>query len=211
MIQAIQTTYQGYKFRSRLEARWAVFFDALGLKWEYEPEGFQLPGGLQYLPDFRVTSPTGLVQWYEIKPTGGTSLKFDAFKAAVCGDKPDGSCSSDHAQLLAASDPVAWFDSRPERGVCPRCGALHDPLDGNFIRNQTGSPLQYVACWPCDLDTPSGGGHPGELGVLCWVNPSKGSLYMDDASWRHAQEKVYHAALAARAARFEHGESGRPT
>lgn len=26
---AIQTEYNGYLFRSRLEARWAVFFDAL--------------------------------------------------------------------------------------------------------------------------------------------------------------------------------------
>lgn len=40
-IKAIQTRYKGYNFRSRLEARWAVFFDALGIKWEYEPEGFE--------------------------------------------------------------------------------------------------------------------------------------------------------------------------
>jgi nucleoside 2-deoxyribosyltransferase len=54
MIKAIQTVYKGYKFRSRLEARWAVFFDALGLEWEYEPEGFDLGDGVWYLPDFRV-------------------------------------------------------------------------------------------------------------------------------------------------------------
>lgn len=36
------TPYKGYWFRSRLEARWAVFFDTLGLKWLYEPEGFDL-------------------------------------------------------------------------------------------------------------------------------------------------------------------------
>lgn len=41
-IKAIETVYRGYRFRSRLEARWAVFFDALGLEWEYEPEGFDL-------------------------------------------------------------------------------------------------------------------------------------------------------------------------
>ena len=29
MIKAIETVYNGYRFRSRLEARWAVFFDAL--------------------------------------------------------------------------------------------------------------------------------------------------------------------------------------
>lgn len=38
-MQAIQTRYKGYHFRSRLEARWAVFFDTLGILWEYEKEG----------------------------------------------------------------------------------------------------------------------------------------------------------------------------
>ena len=37
MIKAVQTEYNGYKFRSRLEARWAVFFDTLGIEYEYEP------------------------------------------------------------------------------------------------------------------------------------------------------------------------------
>lgn len=55
LIKAIETEYNGYKFRSRLEARWAVFFDALGVEYEYEPEGFELPSGKRYLPDFRVT------------------------------------------------------------------------------------------------------------------------------------------------------------
>lgn len=53
-MKIIETKYKGYHFRSRLEARWAVFFDELGVKWEYEPEGFELPNGKYYLPDFRV-------------------------------------------------------------------------------------------------------------------------------------------------------------
>ena len=44
--------FRGYLFRSRLEARWAVFFDALGIQWEYEPEGIVLSDGTHYLPDF---------------------------------------------------------------------------------------------------------------------------------------------------------------
>lgn len=52
MIKAIPTEYKGYRFRSRLEARWAVFFDACGVEWEYEPEGYDLGNGLYYLPDF---------------------------------------------------------------------------------------------------------------------------------------------------------------
>ena len=51
-MKAIETAYRGYRFRSRLETRWAVFMDALGVDWRYEPEGYNLgPHGL-YLPDF---------------------------------------------------------------------------------------------------------------------------------------------------------------
>lgn len=53
-IKAIETQYKGYRFRSRLEARWAVFFDHIGWEWEYEPEGFDLGYGVMYLPDFRI-------------------------------------------------------------------------------------------------------------------------------------------------------------
>lgn len=51
-MKAIETEYNGYRFRSRLEARWAVFFDALGIRYEYEPEGYVLSDGSKYLPDF---------------------------------------------------------------------------------------------------------------------------------------------------------------
>lgn len=51
-IHAIETLYDGYRFRSRLEARWAVFFNALKMKYIYEPEGFRFSDGTMYLPDF---------------------------------------------------------------------------------------------------------------------------------------------------------------
>ena len=51
-IKAIETHYNGYRFRSRLEARWAVFFDAVGIPYVYEPQGFVLSDGTCYLPDF---------------------------------------------------------------------------------------------------------------------------------------------------------------
>lgn len=63
-IKPIETRYKGYRFRSRLEARWAVFFDALGVKWQYEPEGFKTAHG-PYLPDFWLPALDALV---EIKP-----------------------------------------------------------------------------------------------------------------------------------------------
>lgn len=66
IIRPIQTEYNGYLFRSRLEARWAVFFDVMRYDYEYEPEGFDLgPDGL-YLPDFWLPQ----VEMYaEVKPT----------------------------------------------------------------------------------------------------------------------------------------------
>lgn len=50
--KAIETHYAGYRMRSRLEARWSIYFDALELEWVYEHEGFILPGDEYYLPDF---------------------------------------------------------------------------------------------------------------------------------------------------------------
>jgi len=55
-IQAIETVYKGYRFRSRLEARWAVFFETLGIAWRYEEEGYKSRYGY-YLPDFRLYFP----------------------------------------------------------------------------------------------------------------------------------------------------------
>lgn len=88
-IQAIETRYAGCRFRSRLEARWAVFLDALGVKWEYEPQGFENRmfcscrlndaefeawGGVyqcdgnrcRYLPDFYLPETR---TWVEVKGT----------------------------------------------------------------------------------------------------------------------------------------------
>ncbi len=51
-LRPIQTAYNGRLFRSRLEARWAVFFDVCRVRYEYEPEGYRLSNGQLYLPDF---------------------------------------------------------------------------------------------------------------------------------------------------------------
>jgi len=63
IIKAIETNYDGYRFRSRLEAKWAVFFNAIGLEYEYEMEGFEM-GEIRYLPDFYIPK---LDRWFEIK------------------------------------------------------------------------------------------------------------------------------------------------
>jgi hypothetical protein len=51
-MKALNTLYKGNYFRSRTEARWAVYFDALGVEWEYEKQGYDLGDGVMYLPDF---------------------------------------------------------------------------------------------------------------------------------------------------------------
>lgn len=66
-IKPIETRYNGYRFRSRLEAKWAVYFDAIGLEYNYEPNGYVLPNGKCYLPDFYL--PT-VESYVEIKPNG---------------------------------------------------------------------------------------------------------------------------------------------
>jgi hypothetical protein len=51
-IKAHPTIYSGVNFRSRLEATWAVFFDIIKWKWDYEP--YDLDG---WTPDFLLTIP----------------------------------------------------------------------------------------------------------------------------------------------------------
>ncbi len=64
-IPAIETRYGGHRFRSRLEARWAVFFTDIKFEYEYELEGYKLPSGACYLPDFYLPK---FDAWVEVKP-----------------------------------------------------------------------------------------------------------------------------------------------
>jgi hypothetical protein len=63
-LKAIETRFDGYRFRSRLEARWAVFFKALGVRYEYEKEGYDLGAAGWYLPDFWLPEQEC---WVEVK------------------------------------------------------------------------------------------------------------------------------------------------
>jgi hypothetical protein len=77
-IKAIETKYKGYRFRSRLEARWAVHFDALNVEWRYEPEGFNLGEPLGcYLPDFYLPK---FNTWCEVKPEIPDNKSVEAAK-----------------------------------------------------------------------------------------------------------------------------------
>lgn len=65
-LKALPTPYKGFEFRSRLEAKWAYFFDLIGVRWLYENEGFDLDAGW-YLPDFWLPDING-GSFIEIKP-----------------------------------------------------------------------------------------------------------------------------------------------
>lgn len=81
-IKAIETVYKGYRFRSRLEARYAVMFDALGFEWQYEPEGFDLGEMGCYLPDFFLPK---LNVWIEIKGGKATDVELAKCCALFAG------------------------------------------------------------------------------------------------------------------------------
>ena len=70
--------YKGTVFQSKLEARWAVIFDALGIDWIYEPETFRIEWGNEiicYCPDFYLPK---LKIYVEVKPTND-ALKQKAY------------------------------------------------------------------------------------------------------------------------------------
>jgi hypothetical protein len=92
-IKPIETAYNGYRFRSRLEARWAMFFEKLGIDYRYETEGYEF-NGIKYLPDFYLpTFENGC--FAEVKHIGGDFSKAIAFaeffnvRLWICEDVPN--------------------------------------------------------------------------------------------------------------------------
>ncbi len=76
MLKAIDTFYNGHKFRSRLEARWAVFFNHLGIPYDYEKEGYDL-NGVWYLPDFWIDCWDSFIEIKSDQPTNEEVVKCD--------------------------------------------------------------------------------------------------------------------------------------
>lgn len=72
LLTPIPTVYRGIRFRSRLEARWALFLDEIGLSYHYELEGFE-SSNTRYLPDFFIPAWN---TWIEIKPKEPTSEEW---------------------------------------------------------------------------------------------------------------------------------------
>lgn len=94
---AIETAYRGYMFRSRLEAKWAVFFDLCGWAWSYEPRDY---GG--WIPDFALGDSATLV---EVKPFFHEDEWSDAIKKIV-----DSGCRE--PVILLGADPTWNIETR---------------------------------------------------------------------------------------------------
>lgn len=129
-IKAIDTVYKGCRFRSRLEARWAVYFDCMGIAYEYEPEGFEFEDGTKYLPDFYLREIDAYV---EIKSIGALSVKYDTNRHVV--SMMDGREKADkymtalvniiehHTYMILIGDPVDVLSN-------------NDGASGNFWTNK---------------------------------------------------------------------------
>ena len=128
-IKAIETVYKGYRFRSRLEARWAVFFDALGVRWEYEKETFDLGDAGWYLPDFWLPD---FDCWVEVKGVDPSDAEYE--KVSCLARLSEKTVAifvggiGDH-YVDGVIGPKERLDDRPfQVGSdhivrCPRCGA----------------------------------------------------------------------------------------
>jgi hypothetical protein len=139
---SIPTKHAGVVFRSRLEARWAVFFGAVGIRWFYEYEGFQLKYSGWYLPDFWLPD---LNTWIEIKPVTPTEQE-----AEKCSEL---AIATGHRAILLSGEVGWWLhDLYTPRGcglaffangggdmpyapcVCITCGKAGIEFDGRSAR-----------------------------------------------------------------------------
>jgi hypothetical protein len=83
--KAIKTKYKSITFRSRLEARWAIFFDTLGIRYKYEEKSYAVLGGIWYLPDFTLINvPVAcIIEVKPNKPTKGEVAKCRSLSTQV--------------------------------------------------------------------------------------------------------------------------------
>lgn len=211
-IKPIETEYNGYKFRSRLEARWAVFFDALGIKYHYEPEGFNLDG-IYYLPDFYLDEYQVYV---EIKP-------FDKSVVNYIGDfnEWEQKCSlfrkkTGKAIIICYDEPFYYYPARFFGWKTTEGSAESCETDAWFI--EIDSEIKIVINDPHpDHDVRITEDFEGsDLVVTCGEEITRNfSKYAEDIIAK-ARVKAFpvsdgigmiaHAQIESRHARFEHGE-----
>lgn len=130
----IETEYGGYRMRSRLEARWAVFFDALGVAWEYEKEGYEMSSG-RYLPDFWLPQVS---MFAEVKPT-----VFSTREQEKCFDL-----------ATHTGNPCLLLDGTPTCKMymvaMPRESEIVQEMRGCILTNNRGCITVQGKFWYCD-------------------------------------------------------------
>lgn len=202
-IKPIETHYAGCRFRSRLEARTAVFFDHLNIEWQYEPEGFEIgppERRRRYLPDFYLPQNAN---WIEVK---GHPSALD-YQLLVDAAHPE------HGLPLAMDSRNEWplLHARIVMlGPLPETPLFHQAIsvvDGRkvagqqvVIRCQNGdeghSHLFTEIGQPIRIDR-------GE-GQRPWSPPNP----LETWGYGFPCPTIAAAYAAARSARFEHGEEG---
>ncbi len=100
----IPTIYKGIHFRSRLEAKWAYFFDLIGWPYQYEP--FELDG---YIPDFVLTFADPVL--VEVKPVCSISEVVEK-----C-EKPIVTAWNENRRVLIVGGNIRHEQEHPKTGV----------------------------------------------------------------------------------------------
>jgi hypothetical protein len=203
-IKAIETRYKGYRFRSRLEARWAVFFDALGIAWEYEKQGFALTSG-NYLPDFWLPKHR---YWIEIKGEH-PSEEEQALGMELAEATDDrvflffGSIFVPSYERPGASAPEAYclsgWDCYYNWCECSECGSLGIQFDGRSDR----LPCKQPSCCYYAIEN----NRPCEEHGTKYEKGCRRSSH-GDKGYALDTERLCAAYGKALSARFEFGESG---
>ena len=219
-ITAIETTYRGYRFRSRLEARWAVFFDYLGMTWKYEVQGYLVGADKRpYLPDFWVQD---IFCWVEVK---GDPEALDLLLADDAVNASTGLPRTDpwgYKNLLILGDipdpgeQGAWLHSLVSRraSTCDRFCLCSDAQRSKVVFHHiseraadmaaaTGEDFPPREEWPHAALEQVGRPEPH------WLRPRSGSDLVTPRSciYMRPDPVVTAAYRAARSARFEHGET----
>jgi len=200
-IKAIETSYAGCHFRSRLEARWAVFFDALKIPWQYEAQGYVV-GGRPYLPDFDLPNPDdGKSYLVEVK---GSADRLDASLIAATALELDRAVLVLGPMPKQAVRPIPDFD-RLARRADKESGYVHwtcYPDRGEVFWRET---FWLAFRMTSDPDRPYWLPYP--IGWDITKAPSADRI-LGQSTWRvNTPQSVWSAYRAGSTARFEHGET----
>jgi hypothetical protein len=204
-IKPIETRYKGYRFRSRLEARWAVFFDALGVKWEYEPEGYDLGEAGWYLPDFWLPD---FDCWIEIKSDKNKATDAENKKCAHLAVM-----SGKFVYMFGQCAPVCFSN---DYWRCQNDGRYFSPegdRDGLILWGFCDMIQKVTLGWWGMLDMSYYGIRYGKFpagseGCIEDLNYEECCYGEMPSEYHHDHARIIAAFNAARSARFEHGESG---